>query len=70
MFTGLGACIGAYAGIDDPMIRQHLLELAKTQDAMVASGNGNYRPLMAVLRDRPDTLRTVHKVPLIDGGGE
>jgi hypothetical protein len=35
--------------LDDPAVRRGLLDLAQTQDVLVVSCNGNYRPLMAVL---------------------
>lgn len=66
-YTG-GSCLSD-AKLNDPMIRRHLVELARTQDVMVASCDGNYRPLMAVLKERPDVNFAVRKLPSINGGG-
>jgi hypothetical protein len=37
----------------DPAIRQHLIELAKTDDIMVTSCRGEYRPLVIALSEQP-----------------
>lgn len=56
--------------LDNPMIRQRLLELAKTQDVMVASCKGEYQPLEALLAQEPSPVRAKHTLPGIAGGGE
>ena len=64
-FSG-GECY--YTKLDDPAIRKGLLELAQTQDVMVVSCKGNYRPLMAMLRDNSVPLRPVYRLPGIGSG--
>ena len=39
--------------LSDPAIRQHLIELAKTDDIMVTSCQGEYRPLVIALLEQP-----------------
>ncbi len=45
-------CTGS-GSLADPAIRQHLLELAKSQDIMVSSCKGEYRPLTIALIEEP-----------------
>jgi hypothetical protein len=69
-FSGWFTCGILYAKLDDPTTRRHLEDLARTQDVMVASCDGNYHPLMALLRERPLSLRVAHKLPGLIGGGK
>jgi hypothetical protein len=64
-----GTC-GFSGKLNDPAIRQRLYELAKTQDVMIASCDGNYRPLVPLVTVTPELFRDRHTLPGITGGGQ
>jgi hypothetical protein len=53
-FVQLGGfgCNGS-GKLADPTIRKHLIELAKSNDIMVSSCRGEYRPLVIALAEQP-----------------
>lgn len=67
-FTG-PSCNGS-GKLNDPAIQQRLHELAKTQDVMVASCDGNYHPLSTPTAERRDLDLSKHELPGISGAGK
>jgi len=55
--------------LNDPVILKSLYELARTQDVMVVSCDGNYHPLAAIVTEHRDLDMEVRKLPGIGGGG-
>ena len=49
----LGISCNGSGKLADPAIRQHLFELAKSQDIMVSSCKGEFRPLAIALTEEP-----------------
>jgi hypothetical protein len=56
--------------LNDPAIRKNLYELAQTHDVMVASCDGNYRPLAPLVTETPELFRDRHTLPGISRGGQ
>jgi hypothetical protein len=77
-YSPQGFSCGGDGKLADPAIRQHFLELARSEEIIVSSCKGEYRPLEVVLAANPvsrpgeqfDPLRLTHALPSLARGGE
>jgi hypothetical protein len=68
-YAGIGDCY--FARLTDPGVRQRLIELAKSEDLMVATCGGKYSPLLVALgEDARPVLRPRRTLVPLRGVGE